>query len=195
MEVYSSNSFKSKEEQKQKEERERVGKVVKGKKKERNRFLSLFFAEDIDDIRSYLFEDVIIPTIKKGIVDVVTEGINRLLNTNYKASSSTASKYSYKAYYDDKTKGKVLTDTKRDRGYTYDGIIYDTRQDAEEVLNAMTDILDRYQFVTVGDLYDLSDLTPASTAYKYGWSNLREATVERIREGFIINLPKAQPID
>ena len=59
----------------------------------------------------------------------------------------------------------------------------------------MQDIIETYGFVTVADLYDMVDLTPPYTANKYGWTNLRNADVVRIRDGWIVKLPKAMPID
>lgn len=192
---YSSNSFKSKEEEQNKEVEKVAQKLVSSKKKGRNKFLSLFIAEDIGDIREYLFTDVIVPSIQKAIIDVVTEGITRLFKGSKASSSPLASKYSYRSYYDDKPKAKTLSEVKRDKGYDYETLVYETKGEAQIVLDAMTDILDRYQFVRVGDLFDLSDQTPAPTAYKYGWSDLRNASIERVMEGYIIKLPKAQPID
>lgn len=193
MEVYSSNSFKSKELEKTNDIPKIAEKVASGKKKERNKFLASFIAEDAKDVKEYLVTDVIIPAIKKAIIDVVTEGINRLLGTNYKASSSTASKYSYKAYYDEKAKGRPVSQPSN--RYTYDMVEYETRGEAEQVLTAMGEIIDKYEFVRVGDMLDLSDLTPSPQDYKYGWNDIRMATVERERGVYVIKLPKAMPLD
>ena len=60
----------------------------------------------------------------------------------------------------------------------------------------MLDVIDRYGFVTVGDMYDLSGLTPPYTANSYGWTSIRTAEPVRVRDGgYVLKLPKASPID
>ena len=59
----------------------------------------------------------------------------------------------------------------------------------------MVEIIDNYGFVTVADMYDMVDLTAPYTAAKYGWTNIRTAEVIRGRDGYMLKLPKAMPVD
>ena len=61
----------------------------------------------------------------------------------------------------------------------------------------MEDLLDQYKLVSVADLYDLVGISGDYTDNKYGWTNLRNARVERLRyeDGYILKLPKALPLD
>ena len=78
----------------------------------------------------------------------------------------------------------------------YDIITFETRGEAEGVLDEMRNVIDTYNWVTVADMYDIADLTaPSHTANKFGWTNLASADVTRSRDGYIIKLPKASPID
>ena len=82
--------------------------------------------------------------------------------------------------------------------FDYDDISFDSRGDAELVLDQMRDLVDGdrgFGLVTVADMYDLAGLQAPFTARKYGWFNLRTAEVIRGRDGFYIRLPKAMPID
>lgn len=74
-------------------------------------------------------------------------------------------------------------------------LIFETRGEAEEVLTNLLDIIADYQVVSVADLYDLVGITAPFTANRYGWTELGSANVSRIREGYIINLPKPKAID
>lgn len=75
-------------------------------------------------------------------------------------------------------------------------IIFDTRLEADKVKDQMNDIIDKYGFVTVSDMYSLSGLTDTSyRANKYGWANLRNVEIRQDRDGYIIDLPKPLPID
>ena len=79
--------------------------------------------------------------------------------------------------------------------YSYDTITLDTRGEAEEVLARMDEIIDTYKMVRVADFYDLVGVTGNYTDNKYGWTNIRNAEVIRVRDGYRIKLPRALPID
>lgn len=70
-------------------------------------------------------------------------------------------------------------------------IIFESRKSAEEVLHQMDQILQEYALVTVADFYDLSGITSSFFDARYGWTNLKDAEVVRVRAGYKIKLPKA----
>ena len=73
-------------------------------------------------------------------------------------------------------------------------LVYETRADAEKVLNGMSEIIDNYGFVTVADLYDISGLPGAYyTDSIIGWKgSIKESTIKKIRDGYVIDLPKPE---
>mgnify|MGYP004450855969 CR=1 FL=1 len=80
MENYPSNSHKAREEVAEK----KVEKVVSGKtstkKKSGMRKLSdTFLSEDVSNVKSYIFSEVLLPAAKKLVSDIVTNGIDMLL--------------------------------------------------------------------------------------------------------------------
>ena len=108
---------------------------------------------------------------------------------------STADRVSYVKYYDRKDDSR-RADTSRTRtGYNYDDIILQTRGEAEEVLSRMDEIIDTYGVVSVSDLYDLVGITGNYTDNKYGWTNIRNAKPIRVRDGYMLDLPKVLPIN
>ena len=202
---YKPNSHKYKAEQaaKQNEQHEKkIEKVVSGtaktkKKSEMSKFKDIFISEDASNVKSYVLMDVLIPAMKKAISDIVTTGIDMILYGEEGESRRRApsERVSYRRYYDqrdDRSIDRVRTRT----GYSYDDIIVDNRGEAEEVLSRMDELIDQYGVVSVGDLYDLVGLTGTYTDQKYGWTNIRTAKPERLRDGgYVIKLPKALPID
>ena len=58
-------------------------------------------------------------------------------------------------------------------------VVFDTRQDAVEALIALLDILDKYTYVTVADLYDLVGEPSDHMHNKYGWTDLRGTEIVR----------------
>lgn len=198
MENYPSNSHKAREELAEK----KVEKVVSGKtstkKKSGIRKLSdTFLSEDVGNVKSYIFSEVLLPAAKKLVSDIVTNGIDMLLYGEIKNKKGNSSKVSYSRYYDDRR------DRSRDyrspvvrNNFDYDEIIFETRGDAEAVLDAMYDILNQYKVVSVAELYDLASITTHNyTCNNYGWIDLRGSSVVRVRDGYILKLPRALAID
>ena len=203
MEEYKPNSHKYKEDQKRSIlEKKKVEKVIAGtvkskKKSEIRKFTDVFISEDIDNVKSYILLDVLIPAIKKAISDIVTNGIDMILygETGKTKSYSTASKVSYRSYYDGRN-GRIDYSSIRTKiGYNYDDIIFDNRGEAEDVLSRMDELISTYGLVSVADLYDLVGITGNYTDNKYGWTNIRSASVIRVRDGYMLKLPKALPLD
>ena len=59
----------------------------------------------------------------------------------------------------------------------------------------MQDMIDRYGVVRVDDMYDMAGLTAPYTSHRYGWTSVRNAESVRVRDGYIIKMPRAVPID
>ena len=58
----------------------------------------------------------------------------------------------------------------------------------------MDELIDMYGQVSVADLYDLVGKTCEHTDNKYGWTNIRNAEPVRVRDGYLLKMPKALPI-
>jgi len=183
-----------------KTEEKKVEAVVHSKgTRKRNKFLNSVISEEAGNVKNYIIGDVLIPALKKAISDVVTNGIDMILygETGHSKKSS-GSKISYVSYYDNdgrRWKERVNDNRYRSAGYDYDDLVFETRGEAEIVLDNMYGILDRYNVVTVADLYDLAGTPGKYTDNKYGWTNLSTANVVRIRDGYVIKLPRATAID
>lgn len=198
---YTPNSHAYKEKQKQAAaEEKKFQPVVSGtaeakKKSGVSKIASVFISEDVSNVKDYIVQDIVVPTIKKGIlgaIDMILNGGNGA----YSERRSQAPKISYRTFYDDpydrrRREERPRTPTRFDS----ETITYTTRGDAEAVLDQMFDAVKRYGLVTVGDMYDLSRLEPPHTSNKYGWYSLRGAKTIRVPGGFVIDLPPAEPID
>ena len=198
---YKSNSHKSKEMQTENRiEKKRVEKVIQGtattRKNEMRRLADVFISEDVKNVKEYLIMDVLVPTIKKTIVDVVTDSVSMLFGMSPRRSGSGSDKISYNKMYNRNDSDRSSVGNNRTRnGYSYDDIALDSRQEAEEVLTRMDELVETYGEVTVADLYDLVGVTCEFTDNNYGWTNIRNAKVVRLRDGkYMIDLPKALPI-
>ena len=203
MEEYKPNSYKSKEEAKDIVPEKKIEKVISGtaklkKKNEIQKFADVFISEDVSNVKSYVLMDVLVPAIKKAISDIVTNGIDMILygESGRSRKSSTASKISYGSFFEGVNSRREHNPTRTKPGYDYDEIILDTRGEAEAVLDAMNDIIGQYGFVSVADLYDLANISTNNyAANKYGWSDIGGCRVVRVRDGYVLKLPKPFPIN
>lgn len=69
--------------------------------------------------------------------------------------------------------------------------VFGSRVEANKVLDSMIDILEKYGVVTVADFHDLCDITSNYIDNQYGWVNLKEAEIIRIRARYKLSLPFA----
>lgn len=200
---YPANSNVSKQEVKQAAEEKRATKVVKGnvrtKTNEARKFADVFISEDINNVKSYILMDVLVPAIKKAVADIVTNGVEMILygSTSKGRNSSSGSKVSYRNYYDSRDDRRDIDrgGSRTRSGLDYDDFVFESRGEAEAVLSQMGDIIERFKYVTVADLYDMVDKVPPFTANKYGWTSIRNADVVRDRDGYRLKLPRAMQID
>lgn len=201
-EEYKSNSHRSKEGKTEAlTDRKRVEKVIHGRVRTKpksgvSKITDVFISEDAANVKSYIVMDVLVPAVKKAISDIVRDGIDMILygESRGRKSSSASGYVSYRDYSrsDDRDR---FRDSRSRSNYAHDDIILDSRGEAEEVLTRMDELIDTYGNVSVADLYDLVGKSSEYTDNKYGWTNIRNAEPIRVRDGYMLKLPKALPIN
>ena len=203
---YESNSHKSKADSNEPlllPEGKKIDKVVTGpvktkKKNEIRKFAEVFLAEDINSIKSWILLDVVVPEIQKAIMNVVKNGVEILLYGRNGSSrrESQASKISYWSRYEKNEDRRRDYESPRTRsGYSYEDVVLDSKAEANSVLDRMNEIIETYGIVSVADYYDLLGVTGRYTDNDYGWTDIRSSSVVRVRDGWMIRLPKALPIN
>lgn len=196
------NSHKYKTEQKTSAPtQKRVEKVINGPAKVKNsdmrRLADVFISEDVKNVKSYVLMDVLVPTIKNAIVDVVTNGVNMIFYGNAAARKSSRPGDYVDYSRPSANRGARVVDSSGYRPkYAYGDIVVNTRPEAEMVLRQMYDLIDTYGEATVLDLYDAIGVTRPFTDAKYGWTaaNIRNAEIVRVNDGYMIKMPKAIPL-
>ena len=180
------------------DEQKKLEKVVSGTVKTRSkslsrRFADTFFNEDKESIKEYLITDVLVPAVKNTIIDLITQGINLIFygETRKTASSSIlGSKTSYNRMFGNNQSASrhPLGRTVKDIG----DIVLDSKGEAERVIDILNDLVMQYGQATVGDLFDLlGETIPGDfTSRDWGWTNLQGAKTVRVRDGYLIDLPK-----
>lgn len=214
MQDFKPNSNRFKEEQNKTasvpattEPKKKIQKVVKNdvtvkKKNPAQVAFDKFVNEDVGNIKTYIVNDVIIPTIKNTIWDAFTNSLDMILygskggNRTGAGSSRNAPYVSYNKMSDNRagSSRNSSNDTNKDP-FDFESIVFATNADAKSVLDNMNTILDEYKIVSVADLYDLVGKSCDYTYQYFGWQNLRKAQITRVRRGYIIDLPRPMPIE
>jgi hypothetical protein len=78
--------------------------------------------------------------------------------------------------------------------HDFDEIILPDYAVAKEVLSQMYEILEQFDEVTVADLYQLAGISSTPVDYKWGWDNLFGSRVARTRGGYLLDLPRPEPL-
>jgi len=159
----------------------------------------IFLNGDINDVRSYLINDVLIPSIKETIFDLVNKGLDMLLFNEIHSGRATTRNQTYISYnnYSNKER-KQNTDRsyRRDRVSGADEeLIFKDRGPAEMVLEKMYAIFEEYHIVTKADLNDMLNRTGNFTDNNWGLTDMTGACVERVRGGYLLRLPRWKHLD
>lgn len=198
-----SNSNKRRAEQ-QGDEREirKVNSTVKIRKKSAfKRVADIFLEDDVRNVKSYILMDVLLPTIKDAIVDMVNGALEMMFygttrGRRSRKSSGNTDKASYASYY---ASGKPASPRRSSSStseiYDYDDALFDTRGEAEDFLLVLREYADKYDQVPVAKYYDALNRTGNFTDEKYGWTDLSTAKVKRVRDGWIVDLPRAEVLE
>lgn len=189
------NSHKSKGEDTKVAKLETYDIAVKTKKPNKmTKIAKSVIAEDARNVGSYILLDVLIPALKKLVVDIVENGITALIygqDAPVRRSGSTKQKVSYNDAYVSSSLNRTRASELRNRSvYDMDDILFETRGEADMLLEDLKDAVSRYRSVSIGDLRSALKLPTTNTDWNYGWTDLGSAEVVRNRDGYSIIFPR-----
>lgn len=183
-----------------------TGQVIQRKKSFGRKLLETFTGEDVHDAGSYVFFEVLVPATKKLMLDIVNEGLQRVLwggsNTRRPTMNRQPDYTSYNRYYNMAQERRPNV-TERNapvsgyrKPYDFDDYIIPDRGEADMVLDRLNDLIESFGAATVADLYDLLGRTGVPyTNQNYGWTSSRDMSTSRVAHGYVLNLPRPVPLD
>lgn len=179
------------------------GQVKVKKQSKFKKFKNEMIAEDAKNVKSYILQDVLFPSLKNLVYDTVVNAISMALGVGNRAGGAYrrpvngySSRVSYGNYFRASDEPPRRQVARAAGGFDLDEIIFDNRGDAEVVLDQMYQALEKYKIVTVATLYDLVGMTCPYTADRYGWTDLYGSEVVRINGGeYVLRLPRIMAID
>lgn len=175
-----------------------TGKVVQRKKPIMKRIVETFAGDDVENVGQFIIRDVVVPAVKNLISDVFSQGVERMLFGEVSRRSSSSRPSGRYTSYDRMSNGRS---ERRDisprarASHDFRDVILDTRIEAEEVLEELDKLIAEYGVVSVHELYQLLNIPTNFIDKKWGWDDLSHADVKRVREGYMLILPRTQEID
>lgn len=167
---------------------------AKQRVRKRNTILDLFVYEDIDNITDWIVRDVVVPTIKDiflGSMEMLFYGEVTGKRTHGRKKGKT-----YVSYSEGPNRERRNEESSRRARFDFDSIAWDSRGEAEDVLDMLCDTIQEDGVASVGLFYDLAGIDADYTMDDYGWTDLRRAEPIKTRYGdYILNLPRPRRID
>ena len=167
-------------------------------------FAHTFFGGDAKTALGYMIESVIIPATQEAIVEAFSSGVEKIVygdrGGRRRGAPSAPSPYGRVNYNQQSMQHPAAPQPRGiSRGgkarHDFGELVIQRRNEAEDVLGSMFDILSQYDVVVVADLYELCGIAPSHTDHKWGWRDLTGAKVGRVRGGgYLLDLPQPEPL-
>lgn len=183
-----------------------TGEVVVQRKTFGRKAKEAVVSADLKSVGGYLIWDVLIPAVKNVIVDTATKGIERAIYGDRAIRSRDSSsrgrvQYPYNHHSDpiNRNRDRGVIDARsreiaRNSSADNEPYIMTSRDDAERVLDEMTEIIDRHDYVTVATLKELIGFPSTPVDWGWGWDSLIGVKARQVREGYLIDFPSPKPI-
>lgn len=181
-------------------------KAIQRKKPLYRKFLDAFRPEDNQGFVEYTLLEVIVPGIKDNMADAATSAIEHALGVDAPRRSRRRGSGGggYTSYNrmgsarprerrdrdDDRRPSRRETSPAEPRE-----IIIETRVEADEVIDSLIELISKYEVATLRDLLSLVGEPHNYTDEDWGWTDLRGARIHRVREGYLLDLPRPVALD
>lgn len=180
-------------------------KTVVRDKSTRRRIAEAFISEERGNIKEHVIFDVIIPAIKNAISDVITDGINMLLFGEKRKRKDGSGRTAYGSFWassvaETSRRSEVNSGSSRSSMGRYMDAAWESKDEADDILEQMTALFESYKAVTVADFFGMIDdpknFPIESVHNKWGWKSLADVRVEKVGNGLWgISLPRPTHLD
>lgn len=177
--------------------------VVLKKKGIGRRFKGLLVEADLRSVAQYIMLDVLLPAARNTIVDATSRGIERMMYGEQavrRRDFGPGPRITYNNPLRRQPIDPRMAPPSRGGGTVrvnrrpHDDIIFSSREEADLVLERLGDLIDQFQVATIADLGDLVGLTTSHVDHKWGWYSVVDASIQQIREGYLLALPDPEVI-
>lgn len=177
------------------------------KKPLRKKFLEAFRPEDNKGFIEYMLVDILAFGIRDALVESAHYSIDNAFGSfgggGYRQSRRRRGDGGYTSYNrmgTSRRRDREERDSRSSRRETRMAddtreIILDTRVEADEVLDNLFELISKYDVATMRDLLSLIGEPHNPTHEDWGWMDLRGSRIHRVRNGYLLDLPRPEPLD
>lgn len=175
-----------------------VSGAVKVDRPATRRFFDFLFAESPKTLGKKIGKEIVVPRLKASFEEAATGflsgmlwgGGNRPPSNVVQGTVLRANGIAYNQMSQPNMMTQARQATVNQSSGNYTDLVLPTQQFAEILLGNMYELLNNYRVVAVADLYELAGITPAPSDNAYGWTTLDGARISKVREGFLLELPR-----
>lgn len=187
------------------------GEVIRRKKPLGKRVREMFLGGDGPTVWQYAVEDIIVPGMRDIFVDMTIGSVERMVYGQSRSSyrrprqhiGGPGAPINYNGFASRPVGGRMMRDEPRvptlshraRAALDFDEIIIDSRSEAEMILDGLYHYLEQYEQVAVSDLYEMLGISANFTEQRWGWTDLAGSRIERVRNGYLLNLPRPELLE
>lgn len=172
--------------------------IQRKKKSPTTVFYENFIKSDINEVKKYVINGYVIPTIVDLIANTCKKAIDATFygTKNIPISENKEKRNTSFISYRNGPVGATNVVEKTSRlqsnvDYSCDDITFSSEVEAKDFLARCDEILNTYPTLSVADVYDMAGFIPTPTDHDYGWNNLLDVRCERLMNGrWILRFPK-----
>lgn len=181
-----------------------TGEVVRRKPPLGRRMTQSLVGGNAENVWGYVFGELLIPAARDMIADAGKGLLDGMIYGETSGRPSRRSRgggpVSYNTRYSSSSRREPRDDrreiSRRGRAtHSFDEIVLESRAEAMEVLRSLDEMVERYDGASVAHLYELVGISSNFTDQKWGWVDLHDARVKRVSDGYLLDLPRPEPID
>ncbi len=176
-----------------------VPSAIEVKRPATRRFLDYLFAESPRALGAKVGRDVVVPRVKAGFEEAFNSflsgmlwgGGGRPLSNMVQGATLRAPmgmQYHNITSLNPQTQA-AQANVSRSAG-NYKDLVVPTQDYAEILLANLIDLHNQYRVVTVADLYEMVGKSAQISDNSYGWVSLDGARISKVRDGYLLELPR-----
>lgn len=169
------------------------------------RLRRMIFGGDAREIGTEVLAEVIIPSIKRTLFEMISETASKSLFDDSTVSYSRGRHTSYdrvrrqpgvRRYEAPKEQPRPKMDFRSRSSHDFSGIAFATYEEAEKVADYLVGLIEsEYEQATVSDFYHVVGLTSDFTDVNYGWRRGARIAIKVHPRGYILDLPRPVPLE
>lgn len=168
----------------------------------------LFFGGDAKEAGRYVVQNTILPAIRTMLFESGQRGLERMIygdqydhigrapmqQQHWSGGRYTYNQPVHSTRHPAMLPGQPPHQAPSSRPSRMGEVEISSKEEAYGALEMMYDLIENFQVASVADLNQILGWVSAHTDHSWGWYDLSGATIQQIKNGWLLRLPQPQPI-